>query len=120
MINENVSVSIGNTDLNKYKAFITDFSSFQFDFVNIGRPIVYFMPDMVEFNAGLHSYRELDLKHEDAFGKLCLTGEELVNELLNLINNDFEMDSIFKQRMDEFFYKVENRKDKLYEILKQD
>lgn len=120
IVNDNVVVSIGNTDLNKYKAFITDFSSFQFDFVNIGRPIIYFMPDMVEFNAGLHSYRELDLKYENAFGNLCLTGLELVEELIKLINNDFKMEEIYKQRMDNFFFKVDNRKDKLYEILKQD
>ena len=118
-VNENIVVSIGNTDLNKYKAFITDFSSFQFDFVNLQRPITYFVPDMPEFKAGLHTYRELDLKYEDAFGKLCLTGEELVDEITKLINNNFEIEPIYKQRMENFFYKVENRKDKLYEELKK-
>ena len=54
---KNVTVSIGGTDLSKCKAFITDFSSFQFDFVRLARPIIYFMPDILEFKAGLHSYR---------------------------------------------------------------
>ena len=120
MIIENITVSIGSTDLNRYKAFITDFSSFQFDFVNLKRPIVYFVPDMDEFRAGLHTYRELDLKHEDAFGKLCLNGNELVDEIVKLINNNFEMEHIYKERMDKFFFKVDNRKDKLYNILKED
>lgn len=119
VITENITVSIGETDLNKYKAFITDFSSFQFDFVNLKRPIVYFVPDMDEFKSGLHTYRELDLKHEDAFGKLCLTGEELLNEIIKLIENDFKMDQIYEERMKNFFYKVDNRKDKLYEELKK-
>lgn len=117
IINKNITVSIGNTDLTKYKAFITDFSSFQFDYVNIGRPIIYFVPDMKEFKAGLHAYRELDLKHEDAFGKLCLTGTEAVNEVTKLINNNFQMEPIYKRRMDTFFFKVKNRKDELYKAL---
>lgn len=120
VINDNITVSIGNTDLNKYKAFITDFSSFQFDFVKIGRPIIYFVPDMKEFKAGLHTYRELDLKYEDAFGKLCLDGEQLVNEVTKLINNDFKMEKIYQDRMSQFFFDVKNRKDKLYKILKED
>lgn len=118
IINDNISVSIGNTQLGKYKAFITDFSSFQFDFVNLKRPITYFVPDMDEFKAGLHSYRELDLKYEDAFGKLCLTGDDLVNEVIKLIDNNFEMEPLYKERMENFFFKVDNRKDKLYEVLK--
>ena len=118
VINENITVSIGGTNLTRYKAFITDFSSFQFDFVNLKRPIIYFVPDMDEFKSGLHTYRELDLKHEDAFGKLCLTGEKLLNEIIKLIDNDFKMEEIYKEKMEKFFYKVDNRKDKLYEILK--
>lgn len=119
-LNDNITVSIGDTDLNKYKAFITDFSSFQFDFVKLQRPIIYFMPDIEEFKSGLHTYKELDLKHEDAFGKLCIDGKELVSELIKLINNNFKMDQIYKERMENFFFKVENRKDKLYKILKEE
>lgn len=116
--NENINVSIGNTNLNEYKAFITDFSSFQFDFVNLKKPITYFVPDMDEFKSGLHLYRELDLKHEDAFGKLCLTGDELLKEIIKLIDNNFEMDELYKERMENFFFKVDNRKEKLYQAIK--
>ena len=116
---KNVTVSIGGTDLSKCKAFITDFSSFQFDFVRLERPIVYFMPDMKEFKAGLHTYRELDLKYEDAFGNLCLTSEELVEEITKIIDRDFEPEPIYKDRMEKFFFKVKYRKDRLYDILKE-
>lgn len=118
VICDNITVSIGNTNLSKCKAFITDFSSFQFDFVKLVRPIVYFVPDMDEFKAGLHTYRELDLKHEDAFGKLCLTGDELLKEIIKLIDNNFEMDELYKERMENFFFKVDNRKEKLYQAIK--
>ena len=118
--NDNITVTIGNTDLNKYKAFITDFSSYQFDFVNLARPICYFVPDMQEFKAGLNSYRELDLKYEDAFGKLCLTSDDLVDEIIKIINSNFEPETIYKKRMEDFFFKIDNCKDKLYEILKEE
>lgn len=117
---KNVTVSIGGTDLSKCKAFITDFSSFQFDFVKLVRPIIYFMPDIQEFKAGLHTYRELDLKYEDAFGKLCLNGDDLIKEIIKLINNDFKAEPIYKERMETFFFKVKHRKDRLYDILKED
>ena len=117
--NDNIVISIGNTDLEKYKAFITDFSSFQFDFVRIKRPIIYFVPDMKEFRAGLHTYRNLDLEYDKAFGKLCLKGDELVNEIIKLINNGFMVDNIYKERMNKFFFEVENGKDILYETIKE-
>ena len=116
---QNVTVSIGGTDLSKCKAFITDFSYFQFDFVRLQRPIIYFMPDMEEFKAGLHTYKALDLKHEDAFGRLCLKGDDLVKEIIKLIKNNFEAEPIYKERMERFFFKVKNGKDKLYDILKE-
>ena len=118
--NSNIVVSIGNTKLDEYKAFITDFSSFQFDFVKIKRPILYFMPDMEEFRAGLHSYRELDLKYENAFGKLYLTGKELVNGIIDLIDNDFKLEDKYKRRMEEFFFKSEDNMGKLYNTLKSE
>ena len=120
IVNDNITVTVGNTDLNKYKAFITDFSSYQFDFVNLVRPIYYFVPDMQEFKAGLNSYRELDLKYEDAFGKLCLTSDELVDETIRIINNDFIPDKVYKERMENFFFKIDNCKDTLYKLLKED
>jgi hypothetical protein len=36
------------------------------------------------------------------------------------MDNDFKMETLYKERMDKFFFDVENRKDKLYEILKQE
>lgn len=117
--NDYIKISIGDTKLSEYKAFITDFSSFQFDFVNLERPIMYFVPDMEEFKSGLHLYRELDLKYEDAFGKLCKTGDELVDQVIKTINNDFKVEEPYKQRMETFFYKVDNRKDELYRELKR-
>lgn len=117
---KNINVTIGETDLRKYKAFITDFSSYQFDFVRLQKPIIYFLPDAQEFKAGLNAYSELDLKYEDAFGNLCITEKEIVNEIINLIKNDFKVEPIYKERMEKFFFNLKDGQDKLYETLKND
>ncbi len=118
--NDNINIITGNINLRKYKAFITDFSSYQFDFVKLIRPICYFIPDIKEFKAGLHSYKELDLKYEDAFGKLCLTSDELVDETIKIIKDDFKLEKDYKKRMENFFFKIDNCKDTLYRLLKED
>lgn len=114
---KNVCLSFDKTNIEEYKLFITDFSSFQFDFVNLKRPIIYFVPDMEEFKAGLHSYRELDLKYEDAFGKLCLTAKELEGEIKEIIKKDFKIKPVYQKRMENFFVVSKNPCEKIYKEL---
>lgn len=117
--NKYIDINFDKTDVTEYKIFITDFSSFQFDFVKLERPIIYFMPDMKEFKAGLHNYRELDLKYENAFGKLCLKSEELIEEMQRIIKNDCKVDKKYKDRMKKFFLKIDNPCCDIYNELKE-
>lgn len=112
-----VDINFDKTVLGEYKIFITDFSSYQFDYVKLVRPIVYFLPDPVEMRAGIHSYRKLDLKYEDAFGKLCLTSKELLDELKQIISSDFDVAVPYKERMENFFTVEGNPCDKIYSAL---
>ena len=114
---ERVSLSFSETKIEEYNIFITDFSSFQFDFVKLRRPIIYFVPDMKEFKAGLHTYRELDLKYEDAFGNLCLTGNDLLKELERIIRNKSKVDKKYLNRMNKFFIDIDNPCKKIYESI---
>lgn len=116
---KNVNLVSGKIVLEEYKIFITDFSSFQFDFVRLHRPIIYFMPDMDEFKAGLHTYRELDLDYKDAFGKLCLTSDDLVKEILYYPKNNYEAKKLFKDRMEKFFIKIDNPCEEIYKAIKK-
>ena len=114
-----VSLNFDKTIVSEYKIFITDFSSFQFDFVKLKRPIIYFMPDMKEFKAGLHTYKELDLKYEDAFGTLCLTSKELIKEMKKITKNEYKVDKKYINRMADFFIEINNPTDIIYkEIIK--
>lgn len=111
--NEYVKLSFSNTVVEKYKIFITDFSSFQFDFVKLKRPIIYFLPDKKEFDAGLHSYRELDLKYEDAFGTLCLDSDSVLSELNHIIKSG-GVDEKYLSRMNNMFVDIKNPCEKIY------
>lgn len=116
-INKKYINIITTANLEKYKLLITDFSSFQFDFVRLKRPIIYFVPDMQEFRAGLHTYRELDLPHEKAFGELTLNKDDLIKVLERIINNNYKEKEIYLKREENFFIDLNNIQDNLYNEL---
>lgn len=100
-----------------YDMFITDFSSFTFDFAYCKLPIMYFVPDMYEFNAGLNQYRKLDLPFEKAFGRLVTDADGAVDEVISVIDRDFVPEPEYQKRMDEFYLPMEDCCGKLYDIL---
>lgn len=103
---------------NNYDMLITDYSSFQFDFIRHNIPITYFIPDKKEIDAGLHTYRKLDLPLEDAFGDVVYTADELIEKINYYIQNDFKPEKKYKDRMENFFYKTKNCRDKIYQEIK--
>lgn len=116
---ENIELNFNKTNIYEYKIFITDFSSFQFDFVKLKRPIVYFMPDMREFKAGLHTYRELDLNYNEAFGNLCLKSKELIDEMKKITKNDYKVQKKYLDRMNNFFLEIKNPCEDIYKNIKE-
>ena len=120
-IENNKYININSNDLNisEYKIFITDFSSYQFDFIRFERPIIYFLPDKREIKAGLHSYRNIDLKYEKSFGNLCLTSKDVIEELKKIIKNNCEADKKYKDRMANFLFNYDNSCDIIYDYLKK-
>lgn len=62
---------VGETDsIEKYEKFITDFSSFAFDFLYLERDVYSFIPDEIQFRCGMNSYREIEPESEKLFVKL--------------------------------------------------
>lgn len=101
-----------------YKVFITDFSSYVYDFVYLQRAIVYFIPDYVKFKAGMNLYRELDLKFEDAFGALCQQHQEALEALRMILENQGEAEKIYMDRMKAFFlFDDSSQRERIYESL---
>lgn len=46
--------------IGQYSVFITDFSSFVFDFIYLGKKVFSFIPDKMQFECGMNSYREIE------------------------------------------------------------
>lgn len=117
--NPRVHITSGG-DMQDYLMMITDYSSIVFDFVYLGRPIAYFVPDYVEFKAGVtHNYHKLDLPLEEGFGEIALTGKELLATVEKIAQNGFKPLAPYDKRINEFFVSREcNHRDKLYDAIK--
>ncbi len=64
----------------RYSIFMTDFSSFQYDFLYLETPVLSYIPDVMEFKCGMNGYRELD-HGKDFWEKVAMTPEEAVAAL---------------------------------------
>ncbi|MBQ8784229.1 MAG: glycosyltransferase [Clostridia bacterium] len=114
-----IRVADKSVDEKSYKVFITDFSSFCFDFVYLKKTLMYFVPDDEMFRAGMNDYRKLDLPLEEGFGPLAHTSDEAVKYLIDLVKRNGEPDEIYAQRMDGFFLHADkNCRKRIYEAIK--
>lgn len=114
---ETIRIAEKTVDEFSYSIFITDFSSFVFDFIYLKRPILYFIPDMDLFEAGLNHYRKLDIPFDEAFGELCVSGKEAVEAIIRVVENDCKPEKKFLDRMNGLFFDVDNNEDALYNQL---
>ena len=114
---DRVNITNNKVDLSDYKMFLTDFSSFVFDYAYLNRPIHYFVPDYIEFISGMNHYRELDMPYDKAFGTLSKDPQGAVDAIEKAINNGFEVEEPFKDRMENFYYPLENCCEDLYQYL---
>lgn len=119
--NPRVTLAENKISETQYKVFMTDFSSFVFDFVYLERPIIYFLPDEEMFRAGMNDYRELDIPFEDAFGDLARTAEEAVEAVDRIMKNDCRPEKKYADKMkDFFFYKDDMQTERLYQALMEE
>lgn len=115
---DRISIGFGNIRLEDYSLFITDFSSFQFDFINLTRPILYFIPDITEFRAGLHTYNKLEMSSDDLFGPMSYDIDETVENIKAVVNNDFKVSEPYEKRMKEFFNIADDPCEAIYNAIK--
>ncbi len=52
--------------IEQYEMFITDFSSFVFDFLYLGRKVFSYIPDEMQFRCGMNTYREIEPESRDS------------------------------------------------------
>lgn len=104
-----------NVKAEEYLIFITDFSSYVFDFAYLSIPVVYFFPDYEDFIGGKYQYRKLDLPFEKAFGKLCKNSGDTISELEHIAKNNFLPENNCKNRMENFFLPLDGCCERLYQ-----
>lgn len=115
---DRIKVVSGSVKEADYKIFVSDFSSYRFDFVYLKRAIMYFFPDEAEFRSGMCDYRVTDLPIDGMFGHLTKTADEAIDELERLIKRGGKPDDKFVRQMDGFFFYEDScQRDRIYDAL---
>ena len=114
----NISLAPDSVNDEDYSIFITDFSSYRFDYVYLKRAIMYFFPDKEMFDAGMCDYRETDLPLDGMFGDLATTPDEAIEILSDILERGAVPKEEYKKQMDDFFYYYDNHQcDRIYDSL---
>lgn len=90
LTNERVKMVSRIDRIEKYEMFITDFSSFAFDFLYLGRKVFSFIPDETQFESGMNGYREIEEESKKSFAELKKAEDiaQLFDSKKNGIHND--------------------------------
>ncbi|MBP1576744.1 MAG: CDP-glycerol glycerophosphotransferase family protein, partial [Oscillospiraceae bacterium] len=104
---ERIRYAESEVEIEDYDYFITDFSSFVFDYAYLCRPILYFVPDYEQFSSGMGHYRELDLPFEKAFGELARDSQTALSCLQKMVAQKGKADPVYAKRMAEFYLPME-------------
>ncbi|MBQ7225684.1 MAG: CDP-glycerol glycerophosphotransferase family protein [Clostridia bacterium] len=82
---------------------ITDFSSVQFDFAYLKKPLIYCQADKAEFFAA-HTCTEGYMDYErDGFGPICNTLDSLVDTICEYMDNDCQIKEMYLERIEKTF-----------------
>ena len=118
LTDKRIHLTDGSINLAEYMAMISDVSSIIFDFALFKRPIQYFIPDIEDFKAGCNHFRELILPFEDGLGPYAVTVKDAVDNLCELISNDFEMPEEYRSRFDNLHIALDEPCEKIYQYCK--
>lgn len=116
---DRIRIADKSVDEKSYKVFITDFSSFCFDFVYLKKTMMYFVPDDEMFRAGMNDYRKLDLPLEDGFGPLAHSAQEAVSAIVDIVERAGEAEPKYQQKMESMFLHADkNCRERIYNSIK--
>lgn len=92
-----------NDVFRKGAVLFTDYSSTQFDFAYLKKPIVYCHFDREEFFSS-HTYKQGYFSYEEnGFGEVTYDVDGAVNALVDYMENDCQAKDVYKKRADSFF-----------------
>lgn len=92
------------------KLLITDFSSVAFDFAYLRKPVIYTHFDTNHYGEGYFVYET------DGFGEVVYNLEDTISKIMEYMENDCQLKSMYKTRIDNFFaYNDRNNSQRVYE-----
>ena len=94
----------------EYDLFITDYSSYLFNFMYLSIPIIHFIPDKEEFKAGMNGYRELNYP-ETFWEDVAEENHELFRKLEKVLLEKIQTMTYAT------FYRHNNISEKIYQAL---
>ena len=94
------------TLLRESSILVTDFSSAQFDFAYMKKPVIYYQFDQEKYYAGHYAKGYFE---KDGFGPVVQTIEELLEQLNNVMENQQTMTEQYQKRVDAFFGTVDDQ-----------
>lgn len=104
-----------------YAIFITDFSSYVFDFAYLGRAILYFFPDYEEFRSGMSDYRECVLPFQGGMGEFAESAEDAVIRIKAMVHRHGKAKRRYRKKMKTMFYhKDDQARERIYDSLIKD
>ena len=90
---------------------ITDYSSVAFDFVYLKKPVIYY-----QYGGGSDHHFDISTVIKDDgsmdFGEKIDNEERLIDKVIEYMENDCEMEDIYKQRVDDFYKYVDKNNSK--------
>ncbi|WP_411954042.1 CDP-glycerol glycerophosphotransferase family protein [Alkalibacillus sp. S2W] len=106
--NEYVQVVTSNQiqyhkEFKRSSLLITDYSSVEFDFAYLKKPIIYYQFDQDKFYSEHYSASYYN-HQKHGFGSVVTDNEGLLSELENKFKNNFEFEHVYANRLNEFYY----------------
>lgn len=115
-IPEEITVNIKDSyqDLfNSSSLLITDYSSVFFDFAYLKKPVIYYRGnDVYHYTQGYFDFETM------GFGEIIKSEDRLIDKISEYIENNFEMEEKYKNRVEKFFkFTDQNNSKRVYEWL---
>ena len=107
---ERIGFAAEDIIVENYMLFLTDFSSYAFDFEYLGIPVIHFIPDTEEFKSGLNGYRELN--YPKSFW------DDVANNHADTVKKLWEYSWQKNEGAIATFYSVANIRDEIYYNIK--
>lgn len=81
---------------------ITDYSSVFFDFAYMKKPVIYYQFDEDKYRK-LHYQKAYFDYRDNGFGRVCINKNEAIDNLKEIIDNNYNIDDVYLKRVNDFF-----------------